>query len=195
MGLPTVVIEGNLGADPEMRFTPSGAAVANFRVGTSERRKNQQTQEWEDGDTCWLSVVCWRDLAENVADTLHKGDKVIVTGRLYEETYTPQGTDQPRTVMKVKADTVAPSLRSATAQVRRTERQQGGQQQGGQPPQQGQQQGWGQQPPAQDPWATQPQQGQQPQQRGGWGQQPPQQPQAPQQGGWGQPPAYDEPPF
>lgn len=192
MGLPVVTVEGNLGADPELRFTPSGAAVANFRIGTTERKLNRETNQWEDGRQCWVSVSCWRELAENVAETLHRGDSVIVVGKLYEESYTPQGSDQPRTVMKMDADMVGPSLRRATAQVRRTERQQGGQQGG-------QQQGWqpGQGQPANDPWATGPSQQQAPPQgQQGWGQAPPQGPPQGGQPGWGQqPPAYGEPPF
>lgn len=195
-GLPQVIIEGNLAADPEMRFVASGSAVASFRVGSTERVMNRETNQWQDGKQCWLTVDCWGQLAENVAETLHRGDRVIVVGSIYDDTYTPNGSDQPRTVTKCRADSVAPSLRNATAQVRRTQRQQGapaGQQQA---------------PQQDDPWAAQAAQGraqtspqQEPQPWGGqqqpaqqaWGQQPPQQ--TPAQQAWGQAPSYGEPPF
>jgi single-strand DNA-binding protein len=200
--LPQTTIEGNLGADPELRFTPSGAAVANFRVACTERRKNEQTQQWEDGRSIWISVAAWRELAENVVESLHRGDSVIVTGFLYEEEFTARegGT---RTALKMDAKNVGPSLRNATARPQRAQRQGGtGQQQQGQSaPGYGQQAGapapgYGQQA---DPWATSaaPAATQPPAGGGqapGYGQQPPAGGQ--QQGGWGQqPPGYNDPPF
>lgn len=153
MGLPEVYIEGRLGTNPELRFTPSGAAVCNFRVAGTERKFNQQTNQWEDARTCWLSVACWRQLAENVTESLTKGDAVVIKGVLFEETYTKDG--QERTVMRMEAKSVSPALSSTTVSVNRTQRQQGqqGQQQG--------QQGWG--PP---PGQQTPQQGQQTPQQG-----------------------------
>lgn len=181
MTLPEITLEGRLGADPELRFTPSGAAVATFRVACTERRMNQQTQQWEDGKTIWLGVECWKNLAENVAESLRRGDLAVITGSLYEDTWTDQATQQERTAVKIKARTVATSLSSATARAVRPDRT------GAAAPQ-------GQQPQGQDPWATGPAQGQQPPQQGGWqaGQgQPagaPNYQQGQQQGGWGQPP-------
>jgi single-strand DNA-binding protein len=175
MPLPQVTIEGNLGADPELRFAPSGSPFATFRVGTSERKFNRDTNQWEDGRNCWMSVVVWRDLAENVAESLHKGDNVIVTGVLYDRTYDKEGTQH--TVTQMEAKTVSPSLARATAQIHKASRTnaQGqpvwGQGAGSQPSQQAQQ---GQQ----DPWAT------------------PATPAPTQtQPGWGGAPPYDEPPF
>lgn len=192
MTLPQTTIEGNLGADPELRFTPSGAPVANFRVACTERRKNEQTQQWEDGRSIWISVAAWRELAENVAESLHRGDSVIVTGFLYEEQYQSNGQD--RTALKMDAKNIGPSLRNATARPQRAQRQGGtGQQQQGQQPAPG----YGQQQAVEDPWArpapaaTQPPAGGQ---APGYGQQPPAGGQ--QQGGWGQQaPGYGEPPF
>jgi single-strand DNA-binding protein len=182
MPLPRVVIEGRMATEPELRFLPSGVAVCNFRVAASQRKLNQQTNQWEDDKQCFLSVACWRDMAENVASSLHRGDGVVIIGRMYEEQYEREG--QQRTSFKVDADSCGPDLRWAEATMQRTQRTQAGQQ------------------PQPDPWATQPAQGQQrpaqaPQQ------QPQQQQQQPQQGGWqqgnqqgwGNQPSYDEPPF
>lgn len=191
MSLPEVTLEGRLGADPELRFLSSGAAVCSFRVACTERKLNQQTNQWEDGKTIWLGIECWKNLAENTAESLQRGDLVVVTGSLFEESWTDPQTNTERTALKVRARTVSPSLASAVARPQRAQRQ-GGQPQGGQQQAapQGQQQY--QQAPAQDPWATAPQAPQQ----GGWGQQG-QAPAAPQQGGWNQPaPGYgDTPPF
>lgn len=192
--LPRVEIDGRVVADPELKFLPSGVAVANFRVAASDRKKNEQTQQWEDGAQCFLSVTCWREMAENVAESLHRGDPVVVVGRLKQREYTTNEGAQ-RTVYEVDADAVGPSLRWASAPVQRAQRTgPTPQQQGGDP--------WAtppqQQQPA-DPWATAPQQPQQ--QPQGPPQQPTQQPQqpAPQQpqqpGGWQGAPVYDQPPF
>jgi single-strand DNA-binding protein len=153
-----VTICGNLVADPELRFTPNGQAVANFRVASTPRYKDQQTGEWKDGDGVFLTCNVWRQAAENVAESLQRGMRVIVQGRLKQRSYEKDG--QKRTVFEVEVDEVGPSLRSATAKVNKTQRQGGGagQPQGGFGHQQGQGQqgggfGGGNQP-AEDPWAT-----------------------------------------
>lgn len=182
----TTSVVGNLAADPELRFIPSGAAVANFTVASTPRMFDKDTNGWKDGDTFWLRCAVWRDLAENVAASLHKGDRVVVTGRLKQRSYDKDG--QTVTVVEMDVDEIGASLRYAEVQVRKTERTQAGGQPSG-----GQQQAWPQQAPQPDPWANAappaaPQQG--------WGAPPPQQPaQQPQQGGWGAPPQYDQPPF
>ena len=185
-GDTVITIVGNLTADPELRFTPSGAAVANFTVASTPRTFDRQANEWKDGDTLFMRCSVWRDAAENVAESLHRGTRVIVQGRLKSRSYeTKEG--EKRTVVEMDVDEVGPSLRYASAKVTKAERSSPQQQQD-----QRQQMG--------DPWAT----GGQPQQQGGWGQQPqqgppqgqqqgpPQQPQG--GGGWGQQ-SYDEPPF
>lgn len=168
MPLPRVVIEGRMATDPELKFLPSGAAVASFRVAASQRKQNPQTGEWEDDKSCFLSVSAWREMAENVTETLHRGDAVTISGRLSQREYEQDG--QKRTAYQVDADSIGPDLRWATARVQRTQRSQG--------TQSGDQ-------PQQDPWASQPQNVPQ---RGA------QQPSQSQQG-WGNQPSYDEPPF
>ena len=186
-GETTITIVGNLTADPELRFTPSGAAVANFTVASTPRTFDRQSNEWKDGETLFMRCSIWRDAAENIAESLHRGTRVIVTGRLKSRSYeTKEG--EKRTVVELDVDEVGPSLRYASAKVTKAERGGSGGGFGGQ--------GGGQ--PA-DPWATggsapAPAQG------GGWGgqqaaPQQPSQPQGGQQGGWGQAPSYDEPPF
>lgn len=184
-GEPIITVVGNLTADPELRFTPSGAAVANFTVASTPRHFDRQSNEWVDDETLFLRCSIWREAAENVAESLHRGTRVVVTGKLKQRSYdTKEG--EKRTTFELDVDEVGPSLRYASAKVTKAERSKPGQQQ-----EQRQQMG--------DPWAT----GGQPQQGGGWGQQqgppqggpatqggPPQQ----QQGGWGQQ-SYDEPPF
>jgi single-strand DNA-binding protein len=120
----TVELIGNITRDPELRFTPSGAAVANFGLAVNRRWRNQQTNEWEE-QVSFFDVVCWRELAENVAESLTKGSRVIVTGRLDQRSWeTDQG--EKRSKVEVVADEVGPSLRWATAQVTRNERRDGG---------------------------------------------------------------------
>jgi len=151
-GETQITVVGNLVDDPELRFTPSGAAVANFRIASTPRTFNRQTNEWEDGDTLFLSCSIWRQAAENVAESLTRGTRVIVQGRLKARTYeTREG--EKRTVFEVDVDEVGPSLRSATAKVTRASRQGGGGGGfGGGAPAGG---GGGQQSaPANDPWAT-----------------------------------------
>ncbi len=121
MALPRIELEGNLVADPELRFTASGKAVANFRVATSERKK--QGDEWIDGDECFLDCSIWDKAAENLTESLTVGAKVIVTGRLRQRSY-ETNSGEKRTVYEVKCDSVGPSLRNATAKVNRAERSQ-----------------------------------------------------------------------
>ena len=121
MALPRIELEGNLVADPELRFTASGKAVANFRVATSERKK--QGDEWVDGDECFLDCSIWDKAAENLTESLTVGAKVIVTGRLRQRSYETNNGEK-RTVYEVKCDSVGPSLRNATAKVNRAERSQ-----------------------------------------------------------------------
>jgi single-strand DNA-binding protein len=150
-GETQITVVGNLVDDPELRFTPSGAAVANFRIASTPRTFNRQTNEWEDGDTLFLSCSIWRQAAENVAESLTRGTRVIVQGRLKARTYeTREG--EKRTVFEVDVDEVGPSLRSATAKVTRASRQGGGF--GGGAPAGGGQGGGQGGAPANDPWAT-----------------------------------------
>jgi single-strand DNA-binding protein len=202
-GDTVITIIGNLTADPELRFTPSGAAVANFTVASTPRMFDRQSNEWKDGETLFMRCSVWRDAAENVAESLQRGMRVIVSGRLKSRSYeTKEG--EKRTVVELDVDEIGPSLRSATAKVNKTQRGGGGGFGGGQ--QGGGWSGGGQQQGGDDPWATGPgggqggqQSGQQGGQQGGWGQPagaPQGGPQGGQQGGWGQgPPSYDEPPF
>lgn len=142
-GETTITIVGNLTADPELRFTPNGAAVANFTVASTPRTFDRQANEFKDGETLFMRCSIWRDAAEHVAESLHKGDRVIVTGRLVSRSWQTQEGEN-RTVMEMQADEVGPSLRYATAQVTKAPRNDGGW--GGQPQGQG---SYGQQQPAQ----------------------------------------------
>ena len=189
-GETIITIVGNLTADPELRFTPSGAAVANFTVASTPRTFDRQSNEWKDGETLFMRCSVWRDAAENIAESLHRGTRVLVTGRLKSRSYeTKEG--EKRTVIELDVDEVGPSLRYASAKVTKAERGGSGGGFGG---------GGGQQA---DPWATG---GSAPAPQGGpgrvgWPAGAPaapgaaQQPQGGQQGGWGQAPSYDEPPF
>ena len=124
-GETTITIVGNLTADPELRFTPSGAAVANFTVASTPRTFDRQSNEWKDGETLFMRCSVWREAAENVAESLHRGDRVIATGRLVSRSWqTPEGEN--RTVMEMQVDEVGPSLRYATAKVNKTQRGGGG---------------------------------------------------------------------
>lgn len=112
---------GNLVDDPELRFTPSGAAVAKFRVASTPRYLDKQTNEWKDGESLFLQCQIWRQAAENVAESLTKGMRVILSGRLKQRSYeTKEG--EKRTVFEVEVDEVGPSLRNATAKVTKTQR-------------------------------------------------------------------------
>lgn len=125
IGDTNITVVGNLVADPELRFTPSGAAVANFRIASTPRRRDPQTNQWVDGEALFLACNVWRQAAENVAESLTKGMRVIVQGRLRQRSYdTREG--EKRTVFEVEVDEVGPSLAFATAQVKRTPRGDGG---------------------------------------------------------------------
>jgi len=170
-GETTITVIGNLTGDPELRFTPSGAAVANFTVASTPRQFDRQSNEWKDGETLFMRCSIWREAAENVAESLAKGTRVVVTGRLVSRSYdTKEG--EKRTVMELQADEVGPSLRYATAKVNRTQRGGGGGGGGGFGG--GQPSGGG---GGNDPWATGPSGGGsggqsgggQPSGGGGWG--------------------------
>ena len=165
-GDTTITLIGNLVDDPELRFTPSGAAVAKFRVASTPRYLDKTTNEWKDGESLFLQCNIWRQAAENVAESLTKGMRVILTGRLKQRSYeTKEG--EKRTVFEVEVDEVGPSLRNATAKVTRTQRAAGGNG------------GGGFSAPAadfnEDPWAAAST--------------------SPAGGGWGSPSTTDEPPF
>lgn len=212
-GETIITVVGNITADPELRFTPNGAAVANFTVASTPRTFDRQAQEFKDGETMFLRCNAWREMAENVAESLQRGSRVIVQGRLKSRTFeTKEG--ERRTVFELDVDEVGPSLRYATASVTKNERSggfggggggnygggrggnaagggQGGGNSGG---------GWGQNPNAGGGGYSQGGQGGQ----GGYNR-PPQQspqddpwasstPQSGQGGGWGNP-TDDEPPF
>lgn len=120
-----ITVVGNLTADPELRFTPSGAAVANFTVASTPRAFDRQTNEWKDGEALFMRCNIWRDAAENVAESLTKGSRVIVSGRLKQRSYeTREG--EKRTVVELEVDEIGPSLRYATAKVNRASRGGGG---------------------------------------------------------------------
>lgn len=121
-------VTGNLTADPELRFTASGAAVASFTVACTPRRKDDATGEWKDGEATFLRCSVWRQLAENVAESLKRGDLVMVHGLLRQRSYdTAEG--EKRTIMEVTADHVGPSLKWKAASVDRVKREHGGQSQ------------------------------------------------------------------
>jgi single-strand DNA-binding protein len=179
-GETPITVVGNLTADPELRFTPSGAAVANFTVASTPRTFDRQTNEWKDGEALFLNCSVWRQAAENAAESLTRGMRVIVSGRLKARSYeTREG--EKRTVFEIDVDEVGPSMKYATAKVTKTSRSGGGQgfqsgggddpwassnQGGGQGNQGGQSgggqqgggwggnQGGGQQSGGQDPWAS-----------------------------------------
>ena len=199
-GDTVITVVGNLTADPELRFTPSGAAVANFTVASTPRAFDRQSNEWKDGETLFMRCSIWRDAAENVAESLQRGTRVIVSGRLKSRSYeTKEG--EKRTVVEMDVDEVGPSLRYANAKVTKTSRGGGSGDFGGG--------GFGGQ--QSDPWATggsAPQGGSGGQ--GGWGGNSGGQGSGSQgsgsqgsggqsgsgnQGGWGNAPSYDEPPF
>ena len=124
-GDTVITVVGNLTADPELRFTPSGAAVAKFRMASTPRVLDKQTNEWKDGESLFLTCNVWRQAAENVAESLQRGMRVIVQGRLKQRSYeTKEG--EKRTVYEVEVDEVGPSLKNATAKVAKTQRGGGG---------------------------------------------------------------------
>jgi single-strand DNA-binding protein len=199
-GDTVITIVGNVTGDPELRFTPSGAAVANFTVASTPRAFDRQSNEWKDGETLFMRCSVWRDAAENVAESLQRGTRVIVTGRLKSRSYeTKEG--EKRTVIEMDVDEVGPSLRYASAKVTKTQRGSGGGGFGSSGSGQG---GYAADT---DPWATGPSGGGHGGPAGGGGgggyggpggggqggsgsggpQGGP--------GGWGSAPSYDEPPF
>jgi single-strand DNA-binding protein len=120
-GDTTITVVGNLTADPELRFTPSGAAVANFTVASTPRIFDRQSSEWKDGEALFLRCNIWREAAENVAESLTRGSRVIVTGRLKQRSYeTREG--EKRTVVEVEVEEIGPSLKYATAKVNKASR-------------------------------------------------------------------------
>lgn len=150
-----ITVVGNLTSDPEMRFTQNGAAVANFTVASTPRSYNKQTQQWEDGEALFLRCSVWRQLAENVAESLTRGMRVIVQGNLRQRSYqTKEGEN--RTSYELDVQEVGPSLSWATAQVQRNERKQGGGQQQGFGGQQQSQGGFGGGQQQEDPWSQSP---------------------------------------
>jgi single-strand DNA-binding protein len=124
-GETVITVVGNLVDDPELRFTPSGAAVANFRIASTPRTFDKQSNEWKDGDALFLTCSVWRQAAENVAESLQRGMRVVVQGRLKSRQYeTREG--EKRTVFEIDVEEVGPSLKYATAKVTRTTRSGGG---------------------------------------------------------------------
>lgn len=168
-----ITVIGNLTADPELRFTQSGVAVANFTIASTPRAFDRQRNEWVDGETLFLRSTVWRDAAENLAESLEKGSRVIAQGRLQQTSFTDREGNQ-RTAVELQVDEIGPSLRYGTAVPNKVDRRQGGQQ--GAYGSQGGQNGGG--------WAGAPQGGGAP----GYGA-----PTAPQDA-YGQP-GYDQPPF
>jgi single-strand DNA-binding protein len=137
-GETIVTVIGNLTADPELRFTPSGAAVANFTVASTPRTFDRQANEWKDGEALFLRCNIWRQAAENVAESLTRGARVIVSGKLQQRSFeTREG--EKRTVFEMLVDEVGPSLRYATATVNKAKRSNGGSGQ-----------------PSDDPWSSAP---------------------------------------
>jgi single-strand DNA-binding protein len=124
-GETTITLVGNLTADPELRFTPSGAAVANFTVASTPRTFDRQTNEWRDGDAMFLNCAVWRQAAENVAESLQKGMRVIVQGRLRSRSYETREGER-RTVFEIDVDEIGPALKYATAKVSRNAAGSGG---------------------------------------------------------------------
>ncbi|MFD3352351.1 single-stranded DNA-binding protein [Streptomyces fradiae] len=179
-GETVITVVGNLVDDPELRFTPSGAAVAKFRVASTPRTFDRQTNEWKDGESLFLTCSVWRQAAENVAESLQRGMRVVVQGRLKQRSYEDR-EGVKRTVFELDVEEVGPSLKNATAKVTKTTGRggqggYGGGQQGGQ----GGQGGWGGAPggqggqqgggaPADDPWAGGAPAGGQQGGQGGWG--------------------------
>lgn len=151
MPLPTISGVARLVADPELRFTPGGAAVASVRLAFNSRRKNEQTQEWEDGDTFWVRGSAWRELAEHVAESLTKGMEVVVSGELKTQTWEKDGVKHQTAELNIRS--IGPSLAFAIARV---EKATSGGAQGAQQTQRPQQSQQRQAPPQDDPWATGP---------------------------------------
>ncbi|MEV0416079.1 single-stranded DNA-binding protein [Streptomyces sp. NPDC050448] len=177
-GETVITVVGNLVDDPELRFTPSGAAVAKFRVASTPRTFDRQTNEWKDGESLFLTCSVWRQAAENVAESLQRGMRVIVQGRLRQRSYEDR-EGVKRTVYELDVEEVGPSLKNATAKVAKTTGRGGQGGYGGGQQQQGGGGGWGGAPsggapqgggaPSDDPWASSAPAGGQQQQGGGGG--------------------------
>ena len=166
-GDTVITVVGNLTADPELRFTPSGAAVANFTVASTPRTFDKNSNEWKDGEALFLRCSVWRQAAENVAESLQRGTAVIVQGRLKQRSYeTKEG--EKRTVYELDVEEVGPSLKWATAKVTKASRGGGG---GGYGASGGSSNGGGAAPGGDDPWATAPAGGGSA--GGGWSDEPP----------------------
>lgn len=117
----TVTIVGNLTQDPEMRFTPNGVAMVKLSIAVNRRRFNRDSNTWEDGDASFFNATCWRDLAENVSESLRKGTRVVITGRLEQRSWETQEGDR-RSIVEIQVDEIGPSLKWATASVTRIPR-------------------------------------------------------------------------
>ena len=128
-GETVITVIGNLTADPELRFTPSGAAVANFTIASTPRSFDKHSNEWKDGETLFLRCTAWREMAENIAESLAKGTRVIVQGRLKARSYETREGER-RTTQELDVDEIGPSMRYATAQITRNQRGQGNSSQG-----------------------------------------------------------------
>lgn len=154
-GETTITLVGNLTADPELRFTPSGAAVANFTVASTPRTFDRQSNEWKDGDAMFINCAVWRQAAENVAESLQKGMRVIVQGRLKSRSYETREGER-RTVFEIDVDEIGPALKYATAKISRNSGGggQGGGYQGGGGSAGGRSSGGGGGSFGDDPWAT-----------------------------------------
>ena len=151
-GDTVITVVGNLTSDPELRFTPSGAAVANFTVASTPRTLDRQSGEWKDGEALFLRCNIWRQAAENVAESLTRGARVVVQGRLKQRSFeTKEG--EKRTVVELEVDEIGPSLRYATAKVNKVSRGGGGDFGGGGG---GGNRGGGGGMPADDPWGSAP---------------------------------------
>ncbi|TDW71472.1 single-stranded DNA-binding protein [Kribbella pratensis] len=124
-GEPPITLIGNLTGDPELRFTPSGAAVANFTVACTPRTLDRQSNEWKDGETLFISCAVWRQVAENVAESLTRGSRVVVTGRLKARSYDDRDGNK-RTVFECDVEEIGASMRYATLKISKTSRSDGG---------------------------------------------------------------------
>ncbi len=162
-GETVITVVGNLVDDPELRFTPAGVAVAKFRIASTPRSFNKTTNQWEDGEALFLTCSVWRQAAEHVAESLTRGLRVIVQGRLKQRSYDDNGGVK-RTVYEPDVEEVVPSLRSATAEVTKASSSGQGKQQYAQARQQSSREGM------EDPWASS---GAAAQQAGGWSEEPP----------------------
>jgi single-strand DNA-binding protein len=151
-GETTITLIGNLTDDPELRFTPNGAAVANFTIASTPRTFDRQSGEWRDGETLFMRCSLWRQAAEHVAESLSKGTRVIASGRIGQRSFEDRDGNR-RTVVEMTVDEIGPSLRNATVKVTKAQRQGNGQGNGQGGGQGGGNGGYAQQPAGGDPWA------------------------------------------